>query len=111
MKKLYYSIGETSRLTGVEPHVLRYWESLFNELSPDKNRAGKRVYKERDIQTILTLKELIQTKKYSTAGARKELKRQKNSPDDQQKPAELSHELTRDLSRVRDFLFHLRDKI
>jgi DNA-binding transcriptional MerR regulator len=45
MKKLYYSIGEVSDITDVEAHVLRYWETVFNELNPKKNKAGNRVYK------------------------------------------------------------------
>ncbi len=112
MKKLYYSIGETSKLTGVEPHILRYWESLFRELSPTKNRAGKRTYKESDIQTILILKELIQEKKYSTAGAKKELKRQKSQPEQGLRGrSELPVEVTRDLTKVRTFLNDLLQKI
>lgn len=111
MKKLYYTIGEASKLTGVEPHVLRYWESLFNELSPAKNRAGKRVYKDHEIRTILTLKELIQHKKYSTAGARKELNKQKRQNKNQPEPESLPPDLTSDLSRVRVFLADLLEKI
>ncbi|MDG5768060.1 MerR family transcriptional regulator [Balneolales bacterium ANBcel1] len=111
MKKLYYSIGEASRLTDVEPHVLRYWESLFRELAPAKNRAGKRTYTELDIQTILVLKDLIQEKKYSTAGARKELQRLRNHRKDKQDSGELPVELTRDLKQVRVFLNDLLQKL
>lgn len=63
MKKLYYSIGEVSEITDVDAHVLRYWESVFDELNPKKNKAGNRTYKEQDIETIVKLKELIQEKK------------------------------------------------
>ncbi len=63
MKKLYYSIGEVSEISDVDAHVLRYWESVFDELRPKKNKAGNRTYKEQDIETILKLKELIQEKK------------------------------------------------
>ncbi|MEX0890410.1 MAG: MerR family transcriptional regulator, partial [Balneolaceae bacterium] len=55
MKKLYYSIGEVSEITSVEPHVLRYWETIFDELSPRKNKAGNRTYKQEDITVILKL--------------------------------------------------------
>ncbi len=113
MQKLYYTIGEVSRLTEVEPHVLRYWETLFPELTPVKNRAGKRVYKENEIQVILTLKELIQQKKYSTAGARKVLREQKKGSRDKDKEETIALpvELTQDLSRVRVFLNDLLKKI
>ena len=113
MEKLYYSIGEVARMTSVEPHVLRYWESLFSELSPVKNRAGKRVYKDYDIQVVLTLKELIQEKKYSTAGARnvlKELKTQFRGQDNEESKT-LPAKLSQDLSRVRLFLSDLLQKI
>jgi DNA-binding transcriptional MerR regulator len=65
MKKLYYSIGEISEITSVEPHVLRYWETIFKELSPRKNKAGNRIYREKDITFILQLRELIVEKKNS----------------------------------------------
>jgi DNA-binding transcriptional MerR regulator len=113
MNKLYYTIGEVSKLTGVEPHVLRYWETLFPELSPIKNRAGKRVYKDNDIQVVLTLRELIQQKKYSTAGARKVLREQKKDSrgKDKEDSASLPVEVTQDLSRVRVFLSDLLNKL
>jgi len=113
MNKLYYTIGEVSKLTGVEPHVLRYWETLFPELSPIKNRAGKRVYKDNEIQVVLTLKELIQQKKYSTAGARKVLKEQKKDSrsKDKEESAPLPVEVTQDLGKVRVFLSDLLKKL
>src|SRR5699024_12055844 len=76
MKKLYYSIGEVSEITDVDADVLRYWESVFDELSLKKNKAGNRTYKEKDIETIVKLKELVQKKKYSTKGAQQVLKQQ-----------------------------------
>ena len=81
MKKLYYSIGEVTEITEVEPHVLRYWEKVFPQLSPSKNKAGKRVYTDKNIQTVLELKSLIKDKKYSTAGAKKALKQKSKNPD------------------------------
>ena len=108
MKKLYYSIGEVSEITSIEPHVLRYWETIFDELSPRKNRAGNRTYKEQDIAVILRLKDLIQTKKYSTAGARKVLK---EVPDPENNSNELPAEVRRDLKEVRMFLSKLSESL
>jgi DNA-binding transcriptional MerR regulator len=68
--KLYYSISEVSRLTGLEPYVLRYWETEFEELKPQKNRAGNRVYSNRDIKFILRIKELLREKRYTIEGAK-----------------------------------------
>lgn len=106
MKKLYYSIGEVSEITSVEPHVLRYWETIFDELTPRKNKAGNRTYKQEDITVILELKELIQNRKYSTAGAKKAL-RQK----DQKQTETISPEMERDLKEIRLFLNQLSEHL
>ncbi len=73
IQKLYYSIGEVSRLTGLDAHVLRYWETEFRELSPRKNRGGKRLYRENDIRILLQIKELLYDKRFTIEGARKAL--------------------------------------
>ena len=106
MKKLYYSIGEVSDITDVEAHVLRYWETVFKELSPKKNKAGNRVYKESDIETILKLKELIQEKKYSTEGAQQVLNK-----DDEEEEKEIPVSVKKDLQEIRLFLNKLLEKL
>lgn len=70
LKKLYYSISEVSKLTGLEQYILRYWESEFEQLKPSKNRAGNRIYTNKDIQLILKIKELLRDKKYTIEGAK-----------------------------------------
>lgn len=72
-KKLFYKIGEVCRLAGIKPHVLRYWEREFPSLAPAKNRAGQRVYRERDIEVVLTIKRLLYREGYTIAGAKKKL--------------------------------------
>ncbi len=59
IKKLYYSISEVSKITDIEQYVLRYWETEFEQLSPQKNRAGNRIYTNKDIRLILYIKELL----------------------------------------------------
>jgi len=71
IKKLYYSISEVSKITDIEQYVLRYWETEFEELKPQKNRAGNRIYTNKDIQLILYIKELLREKKYTIEGAKK----------------------------------------
>jgi len=71
IKKLYYSISEVSKITAVEQYVLRYWETEFEELKPQKNRAGNRIYTNKDIQLILQIKSLLRDKKYTIEGAKK----------------------------------------
>jgi DNA-binding transcriptional MerR regulator len=111
MKKLYYSIGEVSEITSVEPHVLRYWETIFKDLSPRKNKAGNRTYREQDITLILKLKDLIQNKKYSTAGAQKILEQENSDGTTPKKNSELPAEAKKDLNEVRVFLEKLKEKL
>ena len=73
IKKLYYSIGEVSKLTELKQYVLRYWETEFKQLKPQKNRSGNRTYRQADIDTILTIKSLLYDKKFTIVGARKQL--------------------------------------
>lgn len=72
--KLYFKIGEVSELIGVEPYVLRYWETEFREISPVKSRTNQRLYKRRDVETILKIKELLYKERFTINGARKRLK-------------------------------------
>ena len=74
-KKAYYSIGEVCDLTGLKPHVLRYWETQFNVLSPTKNRSGNRVYQPKEIKLILLVKHLLYEEGYTIDGARRKLDR------------------------------------
>jgi DNA-binding transcriptional MerR regulator len=70
IKKLYYSISEVSKITDVEQYVLRYWETEFEQLKPQKNRAGNRIYTNKDINLIMQIKNLLREKKYTIEGAR-----------------------------------------
>jgi len=71
--KLFYRIGEVSRLTGLEPYVLRYWETEFSQIKPDKGRSGQRLYKKKDLDAILHIKQLLYKDGFTIAGARKKL--------------------------------------
>lgn len=73
--KLYFKIGEVADLTGVKPHVLRYWESEISAIRPTKNRNQQRLYRQRDIELILRLKDLLYAQGYTIAGARNLLRR------------------------------------
>ena len=71
--KAYYAIGEVCDLTGLKPHVLRYWETQFPVLSPTKNRSGNRAYRRKDIELVLLVKHLLYDEKYTIEGARERL--------------------------------------
>jgi|YelNatPaOPRAMG01_1025707.scaffolds.fasta_scaffold00001_81 DNA-binding transcriptional MerR regulator len=79
IKKLYYSIGEVSQLTSLEPYVLRYWETEFPDLRPKKNSAGNRLYTLEDIRLVFLIKRLLYVDKYTIEGARQRLKRMRSS--------------------------------
>ena len=70
IKKLYYSIGEVSKITELKQYVLRYWETEFKQLSPVKNKAGNRTYRQKDIDIILKIKDLLYNQKFTIDGAR-----------------------------------------
>ncbi|WP_412063105.1 MerR family transcriptional regulator [Rubrivirga sp. IMCC45206] len=70
IRKLYYSIREVAEATGLKPHVLRYWESEFEDLAPKKNRAGNRAYTDRDIEVVERIRGLLRDEKYTIDGAK-----------------------------------------
>lgn len=71
--KLFYRIGEVSRITGLEPYVLRYWETEFPQIKPTKSRSGQRLYQQKELDSILAVKQLLYSEGYTIAGARKRL--------------------------------------
>jgi DNA-binding transcriptional MerR regulator len=72
--KRYYRIGEVARLTGVKPYVLRYWESEFRWMAPQKSKSKQRLYRKRDIDMVLLVKKLLHEQRFTIAGARKKLR-------------------------------------
>ncbi len=72
-EKIFFKIGEVCELVGVQAHVLRYWETEFQVLSPQKNRSGQRTYRRRDVEIALRIKELLYEELFTIAGARKKL--------------------------------------
>jgi DNA-binding transcriptional MerR regulator len=71
--KLFYKIGEVSRIVGVEPYVLRYWETEFPFLKPRKNKSGQRVYIKKDVEFLLYIKRLLYQERYTIEGVRKRI--------------------------------------
>ncbi len=124
IKKLYYSISEVSKITEIEQYVLRYWETEFEQLKPQKNRAGNRIYTNKDIQLILHIKTLLREKKYTIEGAKKIL--EDYSPDqgavitelETESKAEVSTEpkkeklsLKKDLEEIKSILEFVIEKL
>ena len=121
LKKLYYSISEVSKLTGLEQYILRYWETEFDQLKPSKNRAGNRIYTNADIKLILLIKKLLREEKYTIEGAKKILADPENGAAKATKktsakskpslPKNQVRSLKRDLEEIREFLVNLRSKL
>jgi DNA-binding transcriptional MerR regulator len=109
--KLYYKIGEISRMTGLKPHVLRYWESEFRWMSPAKSRSKQRLYRKRDIEIIELIKRLLYEERYTIAGARKKLQELgvSRALDASQLDLALDADPRRQLRRIRDELREIRD--
>jgi len=108
LKKMYYSITEVGKLVNLKPHILRYWESEFSILRPKKNRAGNRMYREKDIKTVLQIKKLLYKEGYTIEGAKKKLKlikEQKASPSKGIQDYEnLLDELKKDIIELADLM-------
>jgi len=71
--KLFFKIGEVCEIVGVEPYVLRFWETEFKFLAPEKSKSGHRVYRKKDVEMVLRIKELLYDRGFTIAGARKQL--------------------------------------
>ena len=80
LAKLYYRIGEVSRIVGVQPHVLRYWETEFRTIRPQKSSRGQRVYSRKDVEKLIRVKELLRHEGFTIAGARKMLRESQSLP-------------------------------
>ena len=77
--KLYFKIGEVSTIAGVEPYVLRYWESEFKSIKPSRTQSKQRIYRRKDVEIILEIKDLLYEEKLTIAGARKKLQELKST--------------------------------
>lgn len=94
-EKLFYRIGDVSDITGIKPHVLRYWEVEFKVLHPRKNRAGQRTYERRDVELVLEIKKLLYEQRYTISGARKLLAaRQATQPRKRVSPRQVAAEMS-----------------
>lgn len=80
-ERIYFRIGEVARISGVKPHVIRYWETEFPSIVPEKSRAGQRVYRRSHVETVLLIKHLLYQERYSIEGARRKIRELKKDGD------------------------------
>jgi DNA-binding transcriptional MerR regulator len=100
-EKLFYRIGDVSDITGIKPHVLRYWESEFSGLHPRKNQAGQRIYERRDVELVLEIKKLLYEQRYTISGAKKLLTRRSKQAAKKSVPAKTPGDLSEALKLCR----------
>lgn len=108
LMKMWYRIGEAADLVGEEPHVLRYWETEFRALRPQKSSKGQRVYSRRDIETALKIKSLLREQRFSIEGAKKRLRLGEAAPAEDAQPSPASAPAP---SKHREALVELRSAI
>jgi DNA-binding transcriptional MerR regulator len=101
--KLFFRIGEVSRLAGVPTSVLRFWESEFPRIKPRRTESGQRLYRKNDVALILTIKHLLYDQKFTIKGARKYL-RTRSPEAESANPGQMLLEIRRQLQQIRDML-------
>lgn len=106
--RLYYRIGEVSRLTGLKPHVLRYWESEFKVIKPHKAGSFQRLYRKKDVETILKIKKLLYEDGYTIAGAKKKIRDLEKIDTQQIKSQPIEN---RQESKERELLIEIREEL
>jgi DNA-binding transcriptional MerR regulator len=120
IRKLYYSISEVSKIAGLEQYVLRYWETEFAQLKPAKNRAGNRIYTNKDIKLIFEIRRLLRDEKYTIEGAKKLLEHYQPEPEGGEqlslidvppKKKVQDNEVKTELIEVRDFLVEFMERL
>ena len=112
--KLYYRIGEVSEIVGVEPHVLRYWETEFRSIRPQKSRKGQRIYSRKDVDKLISVKDLLYTHGFTIAGARKKLREggaEPAAPEEQEKRVTLRTRLLEIRGEVASLLSELESGV
>jgi DNA-binding transcriptional MerR regulator len=107
---MFYRIGEVASLVGVEPYVLRYWETEFKSIRPRKSAKGQRVYSRNDVEKLHQVKELLYAHGFTIAGARKKLREGGYEPPD---PAEVATQaaVSEEAKRMREVLLSLRGEL
>ncbi|PKN34517.1 MAG: MerR family transcriptional regulator [Deltaproteobacteria bacterium HGW-Deltaproteobacteria-19] len=116
--KAYFRIGEVSRILDVEPYVIRYWESVFKTVRPERTRSDQRRYRRKDVQELLVIKDLLYGKRFTIAGAKKELRRMKQGAlqdgEDSERPDgpdRMSDQKNDRLAVVKEGLTQIRDML
>ena len=101
--KLYFKVGEVSKLTDLPTHVLRFWETEFKRINPKRTSSGQRLYRKSDVELIFKIKYLLYEKKFTIPGARQHLKTDKTAPPNE-KMTDLLQEIREELESIRKLM-------
>ncbi len=104
--KAYFRIGEVSRIVGVEPYVIRYWESEFKSVRPHRTKSDQRLYRRKDVMELLHIRHLLYDELYTVAGARKRLAR--SGPQQGETAPSPNREDSRRLAAIKKALLEIR---
>jgi len=108
IKRLYYSIAEVSRITGLKQYVLRYWETEFSDIRPKRANSKQRLYRRKDVELILQIKTLLHGQGYTIAGARKALKSDEHPPLARQNKKQTSDQFSKKMTIIKEQLQELQ---
>lgn len=101
-ERLFYKIGDVAEIVGVKPYVIRYWETEFSFLAPDKSVAGQRVYRRMDVENLLVIKQLLYVDRYSIEGARKRFLEIRKTGEMKELKEELTEKVVEQVSAISD---------
>ena len=110
LEKLYYSITEVGEITGLKPHILRYWETEFPFLRPKRNRAGNRAYRKKDIEMILVIRRLLYDEGYTIEGAKLKIRQLRKVEPEIEAPSKPTLQKV-ELGDFKSFLIQIRDEL
>jgi DNA-binding transcriptional MerR regulator len=110
-EKAYFRIGEVSKIVDVEPYVIRYWETEFKTINPVRTRTAQRLYRKKDVQELLTIKNLLYSQRFTIDGAKKQLHktRSNSEPEDKDRDKERDVDKQKWLIRIKEELQQIRN--
>ena len=102
-EKEYFRIGEVSKIVNVEPYVIRYWETEFRTISPVRTKTAQRLYRKKDVQELLTIKDLLYSQRFTIDGAKKQLYKTRGNSEPETKTSEkkMLNLIKRELQQIR----------
>jgi DNA-binding transcriptional MerR regulator len=106
-EKAYFRIGEVSKILNVEPYVIRYWETEFKTVNPVRTKTAQRLYRKKDVQELLTIKNLLYAQRFTIDGAKKQLHKTRNNVE----PKDNDNEKQKWLIRIKEELQQIREMI